>query len=40
MYESGVVVRKDINQANYWYKKSAEQGLQIAQDKLNTLKGL
>ncbi|GBC05773.1 hypothetical protein RclHR1_06410010 [Rhizophagus clarus] len=38
MYECGVgIVKKDINQAIYWYKKSAEQGFQKAQDKLNMI---
>ncbi|RGB36617.1 kinase-like domain-containing protein [Rhizophagus diaphanus] len=35
MYESGK--NKDINQAIYWYEKSAEQGYQYAQNRLSHL---
>uniref|UniRef100_U9STP2 HCP-like protein n=1 Tax=Rhizophagus irregularis (strain DAOM 181602 / DAOM 197198 / MUCL 43194) TaxID=747089 RepID=U9STP2_RHIID len=37
MYENGEGIKKDINQATYWYNKSAEQGDQGAQNKLNKL---
>ncbi|GBB84146.1 hypothetical protein RclHR1_01080002 [Rhizophagus clarus] len=37
MYEDGDWVQKDIDQAIYWYNKSAEQGHQTAQDNLNEL---
>jgi TPR repeat protein len=35
MYEDGSGVEKNIDQAIYWFKKSAEQGDQDAQIKLN-----
>jgi TPR repeat protein len=35
MYEKGIGVKENINQAIYWYKESAEQGDQDAQNKLN-----
>jgi TPR repeat protein len=37
MYKDGDGIKVDIDQAIYWYKKSAEQGNQSAQDKLNEL---
>jgi len=38
MYENGIVVKKDIDQAIYWYKKSAIQGNPNAQSQLKLLK--
>ena len=38
MYEYGYGIVKNKNQAIYWYKKSAEQGDQYAQDVLKTFK--
>jgi TPR repeat protein len=38
MYEYGKGIKKNINIANYWYEKSARQGYQYAQNKLNKLK--
>ena len=37
MYEYGDGIKKDMNQAIYWYKKSAEQGDEDAQNKLQEL---
>jgi TPR repeat protein len=37
MYEYGIGVKKDIDQAIYWYKKSAEQEYQYAKNKLKVL---
>ena len=37
MYENGEGIVKDVEQAIYWYKKSAEQGYQGAQIKLEKL---
>ena len=37
MYENGNGIVKDIDQAIYWYEKSAEQGNQDAQNKLEKL---
>ena len=37
MYENGNGIEKDMNQAIYWYKKSAEQGDEDAQNKLKEL---
>ncbi|GBB84168.1 hypothetical protein RclHR1_01080024 [Rhizophagus clarus] len=37
MYENGDGIKKDINQAIYWYKKSAEQENEDAQCKLKVL---
>ncbi|PKY63546.1 hypothetical protein RhiirA4_492891 [Rhizophagus irregularis] len=37
MHKDGNGVKKDINQAIYWYKKSAEQEYQEAQDELDKL---
>ncbi|GBC04576.1 hypothetical protein RclHR1_05750008 [Rhizophagus clarus] len=37
LYEYGNGIEKDINKAIYWYKKSAEQGFQSAQNKLESL---
>jgi TPR repeat protein len=37
MFEDGIGIEKNINQATYWYKKSSEQGDQDAQEKLNEL---
>ncbi|EXX72084.1 uncharacterized protein OCT59_023611 [Rhizophagus irregularis] len=37
MYENGYGTKKDMDQASYWYKKSAEHGYLPAQDKLNEL---
>ncbi|EXX72688.1 uncharacterized protein OCT59_023605 [Rhizophagus irregularis] len=39
MYENGNGIIKDIDQAIYWYKKSAEQGYNYAQSKFNLLSG-
>ncbi|GBB87549.1 hypothetical protein RclHR1_01400002 [Rhizophagus clarus] len=36
MYEIGIII-EDLDQAIHWYKKSAEQGYQYAQFKLNEL---
>ncbi len=38
MYENGDRIKKDINNATCWYKKSAEQGDNDAQNKLDLLK--
>ena len=37
MYENGNVIKKNIGQAIYWYKKAAKQGYEDAQNKLNKL---
>ncbi|RGB36183.1 hypothetical protein C1646_814180 [Rhizophagus diaphanus] len=37
MYENGDGIKKDMNQAIYWYKKSAKQGYEYAQSKLKFL---
>jgi TPR repeat protein len=37
MYENGDGIKKDTDQAIYWYNKSAEQGHKYSQDKLNEL---
>ena len=37
MYKKGKGTDKSIKQAIYWYKKSAEQGNQDAQNKLEKL---
>ncbi|GES74739.1 kinase-like domain-containing protein [Rhizophagus clarus] len=37
MYEIGNGTEKNMEQAIYWYKKSAEQGFQYAKSKLETL---
>jgi TPR repeat protein len=37
MYENGNGIAKDVGKAIYWYKKSAEQGNQGAQDRLKIL---
>ena len=37
MYKEGQGTEKNIDQAIYWYRKSAEQGNQSAQNKLETL---
>ncbi|PKK69042.1 hypothetical protein RhiirC2_749090, partial [Rhizophagus irregularis] len=37
MYENGEGIVKNIDQAIYWYKKSAEQGDQDARNKLEEL---
>ncbi|GET58453.1 kinase-like domain-containing protein [Rhizophagus irregularis DAOM 181602=DAOM 197198] len=38
MYEDEEEIVKNINEAIYWYKKSAEQGNQNAHNKLEELK--
>jgi TPR repeat protein len=38
MYENGDGIKKDINQAIYWYEKSAKQGDNDAQNKLEELR--
>ncbi len=37
MYENGDETKKNIEQAIYWYKKSAEQGDKDAQNKLKII---
>ncbi|EXX63844.1 Skt5p [Rhizophagus irregularis DAOM 197198w] len=37
MFEDGYGIKKDMNQAIYWYKKSAEQDYQNAKDRLMEL---
>ncbi|RIA98188.1 hypothetical protein C1645_813041, partial [Glomus cerebriforme] len=34
IYETGIRIERNINQAIYWYEKSAEQGDQNAQNKI------
>ena len=34
MYEEGVVVKQDFEQADYWYQKGAQGGLAVAQRKI------
>ena len=36
-YEKGSGTEKDLDQAIYWYKKSAEQGYSYAQKELKNL---
>ena len=37
IYEYGEVIKKDINKAIYWYKKSADQGYEDAHYELKSL---
>jgi len=37
LYENGIGIKKDIDQAIYWHRSSARQGYKVAQKRLEKL---